>query len=138
LTQSMPVERPRALARRFRALALCAAALAISLIAWLSYREYRNSRDVLPPTQAELRAHLERATDWIFANSARVSNDNNPMLWLFVRDAARLTSDARLSGMVSEYQTRYVKGTLSQFFFDPGGSEQLAGRRIMVSLSRPL
>lgn len=130
MTQSMPVERPKTLARGFRVLALCAAALAISLIAWLSYCEYRNSRDVPPPTQAELRAHLERATGWIFANSVRVSNDNNPMLWLFLRNAAQLTGDAQLSGMVSEYQTRYLKGTLSQFFFDPSGSEQLAGRRI--------
>jgi hypothetical protein len=32
--------------------------------------------------------------------------------------------------MASEYQTRYAKGTLSQFFFDPCGSEQLAGRRL--------
>jgi hypothetical protein len=130
LTQSMPVQPRKPLARAFRAPALCAAALAISLIAWLSYCEYRNSRDVPPPTQAELRAHLQRATSWIFANSVRVSNDNNPMLWLFLRDAARLTGDVRLSDMASEYQTRYVKGTLSQFFFDPGGSEQLAGRRI--------
>jgi hypothetical protein len=126
----MPVRRSKPRARTFRALALCAAALAMSLLAWLSYCEYRNSRDVPPPTEAELRAHLERATGWIFANSDRVSKDNNPMLWLFLRDAARLSNDARLSAMASEYQTRYVKGTLSQFFFDPGGSEQLAGRRI--------
>jgi hypothetical protein len=32
--------------------------------------------------------------------------------------------------MASEYQTRYTKGTLSQFFFNPSGSEQLASKRI--------
>jgi hypothetical protein len=51
------------------------------------------------------------------------------MLWLFIREAGRLSGDVQLSAMASEYQTRYAKGTLSQFFFDPSGSERLASQR---------
>ena len=94
----------------------------MSLLARLSYCEYRNSRDVPPPTEAELRAHLQCATGWIFANTDRVSHEDNPMLLLFLRDAARPSNDARLSAMASEYQTRYVKGTTSWLISRATGS----------------
>jgi hypothetical protein len=130
LTQLKLVERLKPLSRPLLRLALCVAALAIGAIGWLSYCEYRNSREVPPPTESELRQHLGRAVGWIFANISHVSTENNPMLWVFIRDAARLTGDTRLMAAADEYQSHYVKGTLSQFFFDPGGSEQLAGQHI--------
>ena len=125
------MKRLRSFVRPLRPLAIAVAAVALSVIVWLSYCEYRNSRDVPPPTEAELRAHLARATGWMFANSARVSNEDNPMLWVFVREAGRLTGDAHLLAMANEYRERYVKGTLSQFFFDSSGSEQLTNRFIV-------
>jgi hypothetical protein len=130
LTQLKLVERLKPLSRPLLRLALCVAALAIGAIGWLCYCEYRNSREVPPPTEVELRQHLGRAVGWIFANISQVSTENNPMLWVFIRDAARLTGDTRLMASADEYQSRYVKGTVSQFFFDPNGSEQLAGRHI--------
>jgi hypothetical protein len=130
LTRSKLAERLTPLARPLRWLALCIAAVSIASIGWLSYCEYRNSRDVPPPTEAELREHLARATGWILANRASVSTENNAMLWLFIREAGRLRGDVQLSTLASEYQTHYAKGTLSQFFFDPSGSELLASRRI--------
>ena len=133
LSQSKLLERLTPLVRPLRWLALCVAAVAVGVIGWLCYCEYRNSQDVPPPTEAELREHLGHATGWIFTNRARVSTENNAMLWLFIREAGRLSGDVQLSGMASEYQTRYAKGTLSQFFFDPSGSEQLASRRIFFT-----
>ena len=130
LTQSKLVERLRSLSRPLLWLALCVAVLATGAIGWLSYCEYRNSREVPPPTEVELRQHLGRAVGWIFANISDVSTENNPMLWLFIRDAARLTDDTRLMAAADEYQSHYLKGTLSRFFFDPDGSEQLAGQHI--------
>jgi hypothetical protein len=122
---------PRSLARLLRTLAICIAAPAAMLMAWLSYCEYRSARDVPPPSEAELRDHLKRAVGWIFANRARVSSEDNPMLWVFVREAGRLTDDAELLALANEYQTRYVKGTIAQFFFDPSGSERFAGKMIV-------
>jgi hypothetical protein len=110
---------------------MCVAALAASVIAWLSYCEYRNSRAVQPPSEVELREHFRRAVDWVLANRSQVSAENNPMLWVFVREAGRLTDDEHLLVMANEFQARYVKGTLSQFFFDSSGSEQLAGLHIV-------
>ena len=133
MIQSKLVQRLTPLVRPLRWLALCVAAVAVGVIGWLCYCEYRNSQDVPPPTEAELREHLGQATGWIFANRARVSTENNAMLWLFIREAGRLSGDVQLSAMASEYQTRYTKGTLSQFFFDPSGSEQLASRRIFFT-----
>jgi hypothetical protein len=125
------MKRPRSVTRLLRTLAICIAAPAVVLIAWLCYCEYRSARDVPLPSEAELRAHLKRAVGWIFANKARVSSENNPMLWVFVREAGRLTDDAELLELANEYQARYVKGTISQFFFDPRGSEQLAGQTLV-------
>jgi hypothetical protein len=130
LTQSKLVERLRSLSRPLLWLALCVAVLATGAIGWLSYCEYRNSREVPPPTEVELRQHLGRAVGWIFANISNVSTENNPMLWLFIRDAARLSHDTRLTAAADEYQSHYLKGTLSRFFFDPNGSELLAGQHI--------
>jgi hypothetical protein len=101
------------------------------VIAWLSYCEYRSARDVPLPSEAELRDHFKQAAGWLFANSARVSTEDNPMLWVFVWQAARLTGDTHLLAMANDYRERYVKGTISQFFFDSSGSEQFADRSIV-------
>ena len=132
MTQSIAVTAP--LKRKFARLLLWVsvgiAALAASVIAWLAYCEYNNSRDVPPPSEAELREHFERAAGWMFANEQRISTENNPMLWVFINEAGKLTGNARLLAMASAYQQHYTNGTLSQFFFDSSGSEKVAGERI--------
>jgi hypothetical protein len=111
-------------------LAIGIGAIAVSVSAWLGYCEYKNSADVPPPSQTELREHFERAAGWMFANAPRISTENNPMLWVFIDRAGKLTDNARILAMASAYQQRYTNGTLSQFFFDPNGSENVAGRRL--------
>jgi hypothetical protein len=113
-----------------RWLATLAAALAISLAAWIGYCEYRNSADVPSPTQSELREHFSRAQRWMYDNSARLENDDNGMLWLFVRDAGRAAGDLKLLDLAAEFQSRRVNGTLMQYVFDPHGSDQIAGQRL--------
>ncbi len=120
------------LKRLLRAFAVGIAVLAGGAVLWFSIAEYRNSREVPSPSEAELREHLSRATGWIFTNSASVATENNPMLWVFMRETGRLTGDTRLLTMATEYQEHYVKGTISQFFFDSKGSEQLAGKMLVV------
>jgi hypothetical protein len=82
------------------------------------------------PSQAELRQHFERAAGWMFANESRISTENNPMLWVFITEAGKLTRNARILAMAGAYREHYVKGTINQFFFDPSGSEKIAGQRL--------
>ena len=110
--------------------AIVIAAVAASAVAWLGYCEYNNSRAVPMPSQTELREHFARAAGWMFANEPRISTENNPMLWVFITDAGKLTGNTRILTMASTYREHYVNGTINQFFFDPGGSEKVAGRRL--------
>ena len=74
--------------------------------------------DVPFPTQAELRSSRDRAAAWIIRSRSSVLHENNAMLWLFVREAARLSNDPRLQALSTEFQAEYTNGTISQFFFD--------------------
>ncbi len=101
------------------------------VLAWLAHCEYANSRDVPPPSEAELRDHLNRASQWMLANAARISSEDNPMLWVFISEAGRLTGNAGMTAMAADYRERFTRGTISQYFFDSSGSEQLIGKAIV-------
>src|ERR1700722_12858978 len=70
--------------------------LAVGIGLWLAHCEYRNSMVVPPASAAELRERSARAEAWIFNNKDRLLDENNAMLWLFVRDSARTTHDPKL------------------------------------------
>jgi hypothetical protein len=116
---------------RWVALGLVAIGLA-GFIAFL-YCEHQNSAEVAAPTPAQVRASFERASAWIERNRDAILRENNSMLWLFVREAGRLSGDPQLAALASEYQAQSTRGTISQFFFDPTGSEQIRGARIELS-----
>jgi hypothetical protein len=85
------------------------------------------SKEAPLPSDTELRASFSRAAGWILTNSGRLLDDDNSMLWLFVRDTGRLVNDERLLTLASQYQSKYTNGTVAQFFFDSGGSERVRG-----------
>jgi hypothetical protein len=133
LTQSIavaPTPRNRRVTRVLRWTAITVALLGGVVLTWLAYSEHANSRDVPLPAEAELREHFNRALEWMFANASHISTEDNPMLWLFIREAGRLTGNDRIVVMAADYQDHYLKGTLSQYFFNPNGSEQLMGKQI--------
>jgi hypothetical protein len=113
------------LIRTARYLAITGAVLVLGVAAFISYGEYGNSKEAPFPTDAELRASYSRAAGWIFTNSSRLLDDDNSMLWLFLRDTGRVANDQRLLTLASEYQSKYTNGTIAQFFFGSGGSEHL-------------
>jgi len=125
LVKSRVPGRFASITRAARYVAIVCALLAVGVAAFIGYCEYGNSTDAPFPTDAELRSSLSRASGWLFANSARLLDDNNPMLWLFVRETGRLTDDQHLLTLASEYQSKYTAGTLAQFFFDPSGSDRI-------------
>lgn len=121
---------PQPLVTTARWLAILTATAAIAIAAWIGYCEYRNSVDASLPGEPDLREHFSRAQHWIYGNSERLLNEDNAMLWLFVRDAGRAAGDLRLLDLASEFQTRRVNGTLTQYLFDSSGSEQIASQRL--------
>jgi len=119
--------------RAIRWLALSLVAIGLAGFVTFLYCEHQNSAEVAAPTLAEVRASFERASAWIEGNRDAILRENNSMLWLFVREAGRLSGDPQLAALASEYQAQSARGTISQFFFDPTGSEQIRGARIELS-----
>jgi len=95
----------------------------------ISYGEYRNRVAVPFPTDSEVRSSFSRASAWILRNRERILSDDNAMLWLFVREAGRLSANTDLAALAGEYQARHKDGStwLWQYIFDPSGSELLQG-----------
>lgn len=123
--------RRQGLPRSLRWLMIAVAVLVTLTVTGLGYSEYRNSREVPPPTAAELRDHLDRATGWVFAHSAQVSAQDNAMLWLFLWQAAKLDHNSRLLDMVNNYREHDGKDNLLRFAFDSTGVEQVTRKRLV-------
>jgi hypothetical protein len=120
-------------ARWARRLVLCLLVLMLSGAIWVLLCEQRNSRDVPFPTDTELRSSFSRAGAWVLSNRDSVLSENNSMLWLFVREAGRLSNDPRLASLAEQFQARYTRGTLSQLFFDASGIDRVRDMEIDLS-----
>jgi hypothetical protein len=106
---------------------------AVAGLTWLAYSEHENSTEVAVATPVQLRSSLNRASAWIERNRNAVLHENNPMLWLFVREAAWLANDPQLGSLAEEYQARSTNGTISRFYFDSAGIDRV--RRANLALS---
>jgi hypothetical protein len=102
-------------------------------VAAVLFCEHQNSAEVAPPSHAEVRASFERASAWIQHNREAVLHENNPMLWLFVREAGRLAGDQQLMALASVYQEQSTRGNLARFFFDTAGQDQMRSQPLDLS-----
>src|SRR5579871_2849795 len=103
----------------------CVAALgvfAVAIVAIWAYCEHENSKQVPAATDAQLRVGFANARGWVLRNRAAVLAQNNFMLWLFVREAGRLSGDSQLLALADDYQRQSVDGVV-RFFFDRTGVE---------------
>jgi hypothetical protein len=116
-----------------RWLVLCLGVLVLTGTGWLLYCEHSNSVEVPAPTDAELRSSLARAAAWVVANRSSLLQNNNSMLWLMVREAGRLSNDSQLTALAREYQAQSTDHTVSRFFFDSSGIEQMHEATILLS-----
>jgi hypothetical protein len=105
----------------------------LTCVSWLLYCEHANAVDVPAPTEAELRSSLARTAAWVVANRCSLLRENNAMLWLFVREAGRLSNDSQLTSLASEYQAQSTDHTVSRFFFDSSGIERMRESTILLS-----
>jgi len=107
--------------------------VALAAILAILYCEHGNSAPAPALAPAEARASFNRASAWIQRNREGVLRENNPMLWLFVREAARLAADPQLAALASVYQEQSTRDNLSRFFFDSSGLDQMRSQRLDVS-----
>jgi len=109
-----------------RFLAICGTLLLLTGATLVCCCEYSNSRSVPLPADADIRSSVSRASAWMLAHREQLLNEDNPMLWLFVRDAARTSDDAGLLALAREYQSRHTDNSIWRYLFDPSGREQIA------------
>jgi len=114
-------------------MALSLAGVVLAGVLAILYCEHENSAQAAALTPAEARASYERASAWIQRNREAVLRENNPMLWLFVREASRLAGDRQLEALADVYQQRSTRDNLSRFFFDSAGIEQMRLQRVDLS-----
>src|SRR5262249_22959366 len=93
---------------------------------------YRNSRELPFPSDEELRTSFSRAADWVLKRREQVLNEDNAMLWLFVREAAKASGDPRLSALAEEYQSRHTDPWLWHYVFDSSDRERVARDYILL------
>jgi hypothetical protein len=103
------------------------------MLAWLWRREYDNSRDVPFPSDAELHASLSRASVWVLQHREQALSEDNPMLWLFIREGAKISGNQPLLELAQTYQSRYADDSLWHYIFDSSDLERVAGQYINFS-----
>ena len=133
MIQSNMLRRAPLVRRAACGLALSLMVFGVAALACLGYSEHENSTEVAASTRAQLRASLGRASAWIDHNRSAVLHENNFMLWLFVREAARLAGDPQLGSLADEYRAASTNGTIAQFVFDSTGVEALRGANLALS-----
>jgi hypothetical protein len=77
------------IARVFRYSVLAGALILVTLASLVAYWEHENALTVSFPTDAKLRSSFSRASLWTVDNGKRLLDEDNSMLWLFVREAGR-------------------------------------------------
>jgi hypothetical protein len=120
-------QRATPLTRVVRYLALCAVVLVIGAAALIGGCEYLNSQNAAVPTDSELRLRFSRAADWVLKNREQALNEDNAMLWLFIREAGKRTGDQRLLALAAEFQARHPDTWMWRYIFDANGRERVAG-----------
>lgn len=129
--------RPSSLTRVARYVAVLGLLLAIGAVAGILVGLHTNSKDVPMPSDSELRASLERASAWVLSNKEQLQSDNNPMLWLFIRETGRLADDPRLLESARVYQTAYADGSLWRYLFEPSEDDRVRHAFIVLGDELP-
>jgi hypothetical protein len=131
------MERSSVIRRAARYVAVLALLAAMSIGIFIFYSEYSNSRDMPMPSDAELRASFTRASAWVLGNRERLLAENNPMLWLFVRQAGNLSGEQRMLALARDYQSGHTDGSLWRFLFDPSERDRVRNAIIVLPEELP-
>lgn len=102
---------------------LTAAPLLLLIAGYLGLVGWHN-RPAAPPETSALRTAQERAIGWLMDHRAEILQQNNPMLWRMIQQAAAASGDARLAGLFAAYRTRHLAGNARNIWrplFDDSG-----------------
>lgn len=77
--------------------------LAIPITA-AAYTIWQNNRPVAQPGTMELQSALDRSINWLNQNRHSILNKHNHILWHMIQEAGRISGDARLQELFSEYE----------------------------------
>jgi hypothetical protein len=112
--------------RAARYLAGFGALVVMAVAVFICCCEYKNSRNVSFPADAQLRSGLSRASAWVFANRERILSEDNAMLWLFVREAGRTSGESRWLELAGDYQSKHADSWVWRYLFDSSGRAAVA------------
>ncbi len=83
-------------------LCLLTGIIGISLV---TYALYQNNRDASWPQQDRMQLALDRSVQWLYDESARVTNDHNPALWWMLKEASAINENIALINFYNNYKT---------------------------------
>lgn len=75
----------------------------VAVLVIYAYFVYQNNRDIQPIRNEVIKAHLEKATQWLVKNESEILTDANPMLWWMLFEAEKRGHDPRLTGLLNKY-----------------------------------
>lgn len=99
---------PLALIRLGKIAVVFGGALLLLIATYAGYQLWLNNRSVDPPSPQMLHGSLDRAVHWLVQNRQTVLDQNNSMLWWFIKESVLVTGDASLQSLFYEYKRRYI------------------------------
>lgn len=84
---------------------------------------FQNNRDGAAISDEQVRLAYERGVTWLVNNREAILSDGNPMLWWMLGESARITGDARVKALFTEFVGRFDRSapySVWQAFFHPG------------------
>ena len=74
----------------------------------LAWYVWKNNRDVVPPSQAEIKQHYDRSVDWVISNYSNIEDVRNPILWWMIKQAGLNTNNKSLKNIFSKYKKEHL------------------------------
>ncbi len=78
--------------------------LATTFFSGYFYLVYQNNIDTASADRLEVEQALHKSIDWVLTNQDSLIEINNPVLWWFLDESARLTGNGKLENLVSRYR----------------------------------
>jgi hypothetical protein len=85
-----------------------AAVLTAILFFFLGWNIWQNNRDVTSPSRASIQQHFDRSITWLSSNYSTIENDQNPILWWMIKQAALNTNNKTLTNIFSRYKKDHL------------------------------
>lgn len=72
------------------------------------WQVWQNNRDIDPVAKEEIQLHFDRSVQWLDHNFSQLQNNQNPILWWFIKQAAQQSSDPVLGRIYHQYKAEQL------------------------------